>query len=250
MNKTANYVWQKVKLIRLTPVSFLSLIILILIGLLIIEKWQNRNKVSEIKSYYEYRTDTLMAKKYFELKARYGDLTPPITITRWLKPEPGKDGKDGKVVVVEKVPDSIILIIGKLKERLAISDGFIQNYPRNHKLIEFNLNKDSLDITLLNLDGLVSTNKYPIYLDNYEYQWLDNKLTNSKFETTRTKNKLDLSQLYLDTGYDYLTKNNTLGLDYSVKLGRLKVGTDFDMILQETPNRFKVNFTVGYKLLK
>ena len=71
--------------------------------------------------------------------------TPPTVIYNYTTETSG---------TVEKIPDSIIVILDSLKERIAISDNYIKNFPKNDKLIDFTLDDKNLDITTLSIDGV------------------------------------------------------------------------------------------------
>jgi len=223
---------------------FLLSLIALLVVLLSLEKWSNRKNDIIKEVTHEYITDTTWINKYYELKKKYDKKTPPLTITKWLKPKAPKD------VIIEKIPDSIIILIESLNKKITISDEYIKNFPKADKLIDFSLSRDSLDINTLNIEGDINKLKYPLFLDNYSYQWYNNKLHNSKYKKHNKRKSLDFSQLYINTTYDYFNKYNTLGIDYHLILGRFRLKLDYNMILQTEPNQFRFDMGVGYKLLK
>ena len=230
---------------KITINKFYLIIIIILLIVIAISKFKDKEVVKPT-ILYEYKTDSTYIKKYFALKKKYDNVTPPEEVIKWLKPSKPEN------IVVEKIPDSIILYIKELENKLVIPDSYLTTSPSASKLLEFNLTKKNFDIILIDTDGYVTTQEYPINLDNYNYQWYENSLHNSPYETAKVKIKrrLDLSQLYINTSYDYLHKYNTLGLDYSIKLGRLKFGIDSRMIIQDHPEKFRVDLILGYKLFR
>jgi len=228
---------------RLTKDTFMLGLIIILIAVIMLQRC-SKDKQPEPINRYIYKTDSLYKDKYFKAVEELKNKIPPKVITRWKDPIPGED------IIIEKVPDSTILYIGKLKTRLSIADNFIKNYPTNPKLLELKLDKSNLELTTLDINNKAETFQYPLYLDNYSYQWLEKQMTTSDYHIKKERTKFDMSNLYIVTGYDYLNKNNTIGLDYTLKLGRIKVMADTKLLLQKSTDNIEANIGIGYKLFK
>lgn len=194
---------------------------------------------------YTYKTDSLINKTSYQLKPVFNISTPPITYTTYPI-----NNNYPKIDSVKYIPGELILYIEKLKDSLRIKEAFLTRYPKNSKLLEINLSKDSLDITLQNIDDIITTSKYPIYLDNFKYQWYDNKLHNSKFKQSNSNNLLNrYNNLYVNTGYMFIDSNPNVGLEYNLNLGRFKIDADILTTLERNPQLY-INTKVGYRLFK
>lgn len=231
--------------------KYYLIIISILVITLIIFK--GCEKPQQPINHYTYTTDTLYhAKKYEALLTKFSSVqkdlkklkeTPPKTINYYTTPNP-------ETITIEKVPDSLILYIEDLKEKIAISDKYIKNYPKNDKLIDFQLTRDSLDIATLTIKGDTKKQTFPMYLDNYNYFWAENRLLRKDRKSIyKYKDPNKWNQLFFKVGYDLLYFSPNLGLDYHIDLGRFRLQAESNMlIISETPFTFNIN--LGYRLLK
>lgn len=229
--------------------KFITVIGVIIIGLLLssIINDCSGGDVIPPRVVYDYKTDTVYIDRGYETKYQEAikevekwKTAPPKTVIKWKEP-------DLRDVIIEKIPDSLLVIIEEQKERIAIQDNYIKLLPKNPKLVDISLKRDTLGLNLLNIDGRVNSYIYPIDLSIYEYKWLegDLKYTRTSTKTTKTKNN-NFKNLYLNGGYDFFTQSPTLDLEYFIQAGRFKFETSAGLRLKEV----NANAKVGYRLLK
>lgn len=196
---------------------------------------------------YDYKTDTIY--KNTEYKEKYEQAlkevekwksAPPKTIIKWKEP-------DLRDVIIEKVPDSILVYINGLKETIAIKDNYIKMLPKNPKLVDLALTRDTLGLNLLNIDGRVTSYIYPIYLDRFDYKWLegDLKYTRTSTKTTKTKSN-NFKNLYFNAGYDFIRQSPQIDAEYYINVGRFKIEANAGLQTQDV----NANVKLGYRLLK
>lgn len=221
------------------PLYIIIITLLILYGF---EKFKKPTILKESEKHYYYETDSVFKNKYFELQKAFNKKTPPLIVTKWLKPEKGKNN------IIEKIPDSIIIYITDLEKRLSISDGYLKNYPDANKLISFDLKLDSLSITTLDIKSNIFTNKYPLYLKEFNYKWVDNSLSHKKYKYKNGK-KTSFKELYFNIGNDLINDQQFVSLEHNLKLGRIKFNTEFIGNLKKT-NQSEFKVKIGYRLFK
>ena len=78
---------------------------------------------------------------------------------------------------------------------------YLKLFPKAHKLIELALSDDSLTLTTLDINGVLTTKDYPIYLSEYYYKWNENELY--RYDYTPKKIKNTVWDPYLDVGSRY-----------------------------------------------
>lgn len=199
------------------------------------------------KVVYDYKTDTVYVDRGYE--TRYKEIAkelekwktaPPKTIIKWKEP-------DLEDIIIEKVPDSIWVILKDQQERIAIQDNYIKLLPKNPKLVDISLTMDTLGLNLLNIDGRVSSYTYPIYLDTYDYKWLEGSLkyTRTSTKTSKTNNN-NFKNLYFNAGYDINTKSPLIDVEYYLNIGRFKVEANTGLQINDVNAKVKL----GYRLLK
>jgi len=189
-----------------------------------------------------YQTDSLYKDKYYELLNKPGKVVPPRIIEKWLPQKP-------------QIIDSVAIINGYLllhpqgKPPIPIKNEFLTNHTTSPKLLDFNLIKDTLTITLFKPDASTVTNHYPLFLDIYGYNW--QKDTLGKYEVKKTKpvvvRKNRLSNFYVNVGYDGFLQVPTTGLEYNLIPGRFKLDLDGTVLIQEEP-KLNLNAKLGYRL--
>jgi len=129
---------------------------------------------------------------------------------------------------------------------------FFKEYPNNSKLIDFRLTLDSLKIALLNTQGETERKTYPLYFSDFEYYWVDNELHKTEIKRKKESklwNKTNWNELYINPGYSFLVNRPQLGLEYNLKVWRIKLDLSGDMLIQEKPQLF-VTAKLGYRLFQ
>ena len=226
---------------------FVITIAILVIALLIKSCGNDRQVVTQTKNLYKYKTDTVYVNSEYKGKyenlvkyySRKGKVTPPKTVTIW------KQGNT-EYITLEKVPDSILVHIDSLNHKLAISDQYIKNFPKNDKLVNFGLKLDSLNITTISIDGVTKTKDYPLYLDKFGYQWYDNELHHYNVkQKSKLKNKLN--QFYINGGYDFYYQRPTIGAEYFIIMDKFKLGANSNLIIQPE-TKINLGLNLGYRL--
>lgn len=227
-------------------------IFVILIGILIIAaiikgcKGDEKDKVINNNPYI-YKTDTIKSTENFkELYDKMvkkldekSNVTPTKTVIYYQTPNP-------KNISIEKIPDSLLVYIDSLKNKIAISDAYIKNFPKNDKLITMGLEKNNLNITTLDIEGKTKTQEYPLYLDKFGYQWYDNSLHH--YEVKQRKDlKNVFNQFYIYGGYNVISKTPNLGAEYFILLKRFKLGANANVTF-EKQSMTNFGFTLGYRV--
>lgn len=232
---------------------FLLAIIGLLVLILMVERCGDKPEPINENVYNTYTTDTTHFNRAYrtlleEVKGLEERLeeTPPTEVRYYTTPNP-------EMVTIEKIPDSILVYIGELEERLeiAISDKYIKNYPNADKLVDFQLTRDLFDITTLTIAGETKESRTPLYLDQYNYYWDNNTLYHERREKPYTPpNQNVWNQLYIEPGYDLLHQAPRLGLEYDVKMGRFKISTETYTLFHTNGTQLYGNAKLGYRLLK
>lgn len=206
---------------------------------------QNSDQADVINN-YNYKTDTLKLnealdkiKDFDKLYRKYLN-TPPKIITYYNTTNPSN-------VSVQKIPDSLLVIMDSLNKRLSISDKYIKNYPEASKLINFNLSKNSLDITTLNIDGTTFKKDYPLSFTEYKYAWYNNELHHIKNTDKEPKLKNRLNQFYMNGGYEPILGKPLLGAEYFLILNRFKLEGNTNFTIDTEP-QLRAELKLGYRL--
>jgi len=71
-------------------------------------------------------------------------------------------------------------IIQGLQEEIEISENFLKLYPQNPKLVEMSLFRDSLNLSLLGINGQVYSEHYNLFYQDYNYRWSSGVMGYSK----------------------------------------------------------------------
>jgi hypothetical protein len=119
-----------------------------------------------------YKTDTFRIKEPYPVPVPYPVSVDPKTVIIHVKDTAAIDS------LTLLLSEKDILIQG-LHSTITVSQDFLKQFPKNPKLIELNLSKDTLGVSTLGLDGIPSRSNYPIYLSEFAYRWTNQGLTKS-----------------------------------------------------------------------
>lgn len=232
-------------------------IYIVIIGLLllvIILKDCTARRPVVIDNKYNYTTDTVYSKKQYEdMVKRIKGLekilreTPPKKVVYYPVDNPGS-------TIIEKIPDSLLVYITDLTRendslRVAISDKYIKNYPTASKLINFKLTLDNMDITTLDINGQLAEANYPLYLNQYEYYWVDNTLKHNEVPQKKVKTPNQWNQLYFNGGYDFLNNKPLIGVDYYKTFYKFRLGAEANITVEPDP-QLRTQLKLGYRLFR
>jgi len=223
---------------KIERLFFLSITIILIIIILL--KGCDQDKEPTVKLVYDYKTDTLYVDKPFEVIKTIFETTPPRYITKYKR--------DTVKVFIEVIPNYLQLKIEGLQDSIKIHQQYLAQYPGNSKLVEFNLKRDTFDITLLDTAANIITKEYPIDLNYYNYQWVNNKLHHEDVIYNEDK-KFDFKSLYATGGYDFASGSPTLGLSYYLEWTRLKISAEPFIMLNQSPT-LVFQTKIGLRLLK
>lgn len=204
----------------------------------------NGDKEKDPDKTYEYITETIRIPEPYIVEIK-GDpiYTPPLILTEYLPSTPTIDS-------VKYVPGEIQIYIDSLKTALTYKEGFLTNFPKASKLLNMDLKLDSLSVTTLSTDAQVRTFKYPLLLNHFKYQWVNDSLHRTKIrEIKPLGSKLNWKELYLNGGYSMITKTSLLGFEYNLTPGRFKFDIEAKSTLETKPQLF-IEGKVGFRLFK
>lgn len=210
-----------------------------IITLLIILMFKDcKGSLGKPETRYIYKTDSIFKDEYYALKKLYDQKTPPKTVTEYLPP----------IIIIDTIYTKGDNIIVKVKDEdtLKVNKQFIANYPDARKLIEFKLKRDVLEMTTFDKDARIFKDEYPLYLDEYNYQYYDNTLHREN-TSYPTNNSVKWNQLFFNGGYSQSQKQPILGLEYNLSYRRFKLDVDTDISIEQNPN-FSLQAKIGYRL--
>jgi hypothetical protein len=192
-----------------------SVICLILIIQICSKNQKNKNYE---KLNYEYKTDTLYLNRDYVLSKSKGIKTNPKKITFYQK-----ENSNLKL----NCSDSILTLIDTIQnsDTILINPNFLKLYSTSPKLLNLELKKDFMNITLFDINSQVYTQEYPINLNQFEY------LVNEKGELSRVD--LNYKPPYnfskgLFAGVEYRVIQNVplvfINYDYPIKSIQSSIG--------------------------
>jgi len=187
-----------------------------------------------------YTTDTIQVPVPYEVPVPYPKEVPPKIVYQYYS------GFDSITL------DSLLwriseneLLIEYMSQSLSYNERFLVSYPLNPKLLSFDLNRDSMNLSLLNPDGDLFSYNYPIDLNNFKYRWVDHQLTRKNDILPVTKNK-EVS-LYGNVGYDFVGLSPIIGLYIDKPFGKFRAYSSADIgLLNVKASSLKVG--IGYKI--
>lgn len=208
--------------------SILILLIYILFG--------NTNPIPTIE--YIYKTDTVYVDKPYEVPIPYEVPTPPKVIKIYRIDSTSIDS----LSMIIKDKD---LLIFKLKDSILVSEFYLKQFPKNPKLLSLGLTKDSLDISLLNINGSINTFNWPINLTYFDYMWdYKNNLTRSVHKVSNYGPNFNY---YIGAGWDITRTSPFITNQIEITNRKIKLFTSTDIgLLDIKSSNFK--FGIGYSL--
>jgi hypothetical protein len=197
----------------------------------------------EPKVEYVYKTDTLAIYKPFMVHDTLRLIAPPRFVRIYIDTTPSNS-----VVECDKEIITLHDTISGYKDTLA--HDFLTKFTRSQKLIELKLSRDSMDITLMDMQARVKTLTYPMDFNHYKYQFLSDSLRYEELPKPKlSKTLLSNSGIYAGVGYEFLSKTPLVNLDYQIQMNRLQGMIQIASTLQTTPN-LTLTAGVNYKISK
>lgn len=192
-----------------------------------------KGNFSKPKVEYIYKTDTLYVDKPFEIHDTLIKITPPRYITYY------KDTGSYKNITVEKIDTNLLVRIHELEDSIKIHENFLKKHPFASKLLELELQKDSLILTTMDITSQVESKIYPIDLNFYGYQYSDNVLRHDTLKSNikPKKNKsLFKKSLLIGGSYSILNKVPLVILEYPLTYRQVRLSLESTASLETTPN--------------
>lgn len=168
------------------------------------------NKSESPNPHVKVVTDTIfISKPYPEIKIIRDTLKPDrVTIYQ-------EDSSRIKELELRILNDSLhySFIIKGLQEKIEISENFLKLYPQNPKLVEMSLFRDSLNLSLLGINGQVYSEHYNLFYQDYNYHWSSGVIGYSK---TKYKPQEQRLSHFICFGFDFLREKpfGEFQLDY------------------------------------
>lgn len=135
------------------------------------------NKSESPNPHVKVITDTVfISKPYPEIKIIRDTLKPDrVTIYQ-------EDSSRINELELRILKDSLhySFIIQGLQEEIEISENFLKLYPQNPKLVEMSLFRDSINLSLLGINGQVYSEHYNLFYQDYNYRWSSGVMGYSK----------------------------------------------------------------------
>ena len=206
----------------------------------------SRNRIPDPTTITEYVTDTIYSKVPYEVPIPYEVKVPPIYITYYENDTAWANRQ------ISYFKDSLQLVISSLEGKITIKDSYLKQYPYCHKLVNADLSYDKLSLTLLNIDGKIFTDSYPLDLLHNRYRYQDNYLS---AETLKNKvNEITLwerikPELFVGAKYDLVSSSFFISSWASKDIGRVNLSLDAQLnVFADPPTSLLLG--VGYKLGK
>jgi len=211
-----------------------------IIGLIVIAYWVSwmldQKATPNKEDHYHYTTDTIMVPKPYILPKPYGITTPPRELYFYLPDTVGL-----KQITVEVIPDSILVILDSLRT-IAIHQNFLKQHPTKPKLLYSTLTKDTLTFDLLKTDGNIVSYRYPIYLNDYVYNFDGETLNriSSKSQVPKLNHGL-FSDIVYNT-----SRGLSLSANYKAQYNRWSFITGPRVFINQDPLTW--DFGIQYKI--
>lgn len=146
--------------------SLIISLITIIAGLIIWDSFIRKYPIPDpvIIIDYQYDTDTIWRDTLYLIGDPYPVPTPPRTIIRY---EMDSVALNYFKLTISKQN----IYIASLLDTISIHQNYIKQFPKNPKLLELSLIKDSLSLGLLQIFGRAEKKNWPINLNRFNYRW-------------------------------------------------------------------------------
>lgn len=191
--------------------KFIPYIIILILVIL-----QIRNCDNKIPSYIpsEIKTETIYSQKPWVPQKPFEIIQNPNTLIFF------KGIKDTSRIYSEvKIEKDSILLYTDEFTKLQISKDYLLLYPKNDKLVSFDLSNSELQLNLLNINGELFQKNYQLDLNSYRYRYTDNILSVKENSGTNSI----LKKIRPDINYQFRPINNFHDLTLSLKFKTTKI---------------------------
>lgn len=189
------------------------------------------NKKPDRGDKYNYLTFRETVKVPYPIPLPHRTKTPPKVIVKY---EYDESLLDSMSLIIQEQE----IIIQGLEEKVKVNHNFLKKYPKNPKLVDLKLTKDSLSLALLQIDGYIYKTDYPIYLDEFQYRWVYPDLTHKPFSFKKPKVKKFFSSTYVNLGYYSHTQDYHVSLSSQVFYKKFGIEADIGVVLLNNTKGF------------
>jgi len=205
--------------------------------------WKPKKPVIGLPVYFPV---VVKVPKYIEKPIPYKIIIPPITEYRYIS-------YDDSMRLVSMV-DSLITLVNKEngKETLYIKSKFLTSFPTAPKLVNLDLQMDSISLTLLNIQAQLYKKVFP--LNQFEYKY---RFDGTNMSTVTLSQKWGVPKVskwkfsvfgYLGSDViDYPTFYPFLSVEGGVSFSRIKLAVEPKLTISKYPT-IGINAKIGVRL--
>lgn len=190
----------------------------------------------------EYKTIRVEVPNPYPVPKPYPVDSPPKIIKKFITDSSLLDS-------LKLVIENQNIVITGLSDSLSIHQNYLKQFPSNPKLIELLLSKDSLSLALLNIQGQIYQNTYPIFLNHYRYKYTNSGLTSIKIKPIVEEDLPESHWLTIYSGMYYCILQNNfypyIRMEKDIK--NFKLNTNINLNLNDYTNS-QLLIGIGYKL--
>jgi hypothetical protein len=177
---------------------------------------------------------------------------PPKTVEIFDKPTP----ESQHASVGFDTLGMISLYDSIARARTPIDRLYLTQFPKANKLINGQFGHDSVNLTMLSIDGLIKTEKYPVDLSLYKYDFRNNLMNATELSASEkkkyTQKKSNLyNGTYIDYQRDFINKANAVRATSGINVWKLRVQGFAEQPLNIPVNgtkQFQAGASVGFRL--
>jgi hypothetical protein len=184
--------------------------------------------------------------KYVEKPVPYAQIIPAHVTTHFLA------YTDSMKLV--KANDSLLYLVNVLASKkpdtVKIHTKFLTAFPYCPKLINIDLNMDSISITTLNINADLNTFRYPLALMGYQYRFDGKDMSVEKLKRPygTVKPKIFTFEINAYAGYELLNKQWNASGEVGISAWKIKL-VGVPSVTIETQPKLGMLLKLGYKFL-
>lgn len=209
------------KLSTIIPWIVTTIILVLVVTLLV----KINNKVDHEVAYWRaktFKTDTVFSETEYRVRVPYPEYMPPevVEVTKEVIPKAYLEVRDSLIHLVN--------IIKNQRDSLLINNRFLSLHPRSSKLVGAFFTKDSVILDLLDINGQITIQKYPVDYSRFKYLYSNSSMSVSEYSTTEDINKpknriISYNGLYLNHKYDFHNKFHGLNAEIGLNIWKFRV---------------------------
>lgn len=156
--------------------NFMIVVLLIILAVVSFElfKISKSQSIPEDEKLFPLRTDTVYVDKPFKPDKPLGTEVKPITVTQYRIDTVYIDS-----IRIEKE----IVYINTDKDTITYHTNFLTQYTTAPKLLQLDVNKKKLDLTLLSTEGTIRQESHNVDLTKYQYRYTDGRMSAQRYKS-------------------------------------------------------------------